>query len=198
MPPDPRPLRIRGRIAKPAAPAVNVAKTLLQTLAMWGVLLFAVPSLLAWLEARTLGTGFDPRAGRAVAAAVFVVCGAFGISNGVLLATRGRGTPLPLDSTNALVLAGPYRHVRNPMAMASLLQGAAVGVFVGSPLVLAYALAGALVWNFVARPWEERDLDARFGAPYRDYVENVRCWIPRASPYEPERAIVEPRVPVKR
>ena len=91
----------------------------------------------------------------------------------------------------------PYRYVQSPMAMASLLQGAAVGVVLGSSLVLAYALAGALIWNFVARPWEERDLEARFGAHSRAYGRHVRCWIPRVSPYEPERAIVEAIVDVR-
>ena len=50
-----------------------------------------------------------------------------------------------------------------------MLQGAALGVWFGSPLILIYVIAGALSWNFAARPWEEADLRARFGADYERY-----------------------------
>ncbi len=98
----------------------------------------------------------------------------------------GDGTPLPADCTRRLSIAGPYRYVRNPMAMGSLAQGFAVGLFLGSPLVLLYALAGTLGWNFVVRPWEEHDLEQRFGEPYRRYRDAVRCWIPRLHPFVPD------------
>ncbi len=72
------------------------------------------------------------------------------------MAWFGAGTPLPLDPAVRLVLVGPYRHVRNPMAIAGLAQGAGVGLMLGSPGVLAYVAAGLLFWNFVVRRWEER------------------------------------------
>ena len=97
----------------------------------------------------------------------------------------GQGTPLPVDSTNRLVIRGPYRWIRNPMATASLLQGAAMGLWFGSPLMLLYVVAGAALWNFAVRPWEEADLGARFGADYQSYRQSVRCWLLRWSPYSP-------------
>ena len=65
----------------------------------------------------------------------------------------------------------------------AVLVDAAVGVFVGSPLVVLYALAGGPVWNAFVRPWEEADLERRFGDPYRRYRAAVRCWVPRLTPY---------------
>jgi protein-S-isoprenylcysteine O-methyltransferase Ste14 len=53
----------------------------------------------------------------------------------------------------------------------------------GSPLVLLYIVFGILLWNYVARPWEEFDLERRFGAPYIAYRNAVRCWIPRRRAY---------------
>lgn len=97
----------------------------------------------------------------------------------------GDGTPLPLDATNNLVVRGPYRWVRNPMACASLLQGAAVGLFLGSPLVLIYIVAGGVLWNFSARLWEEHDLEVQFGDEFSRYKREVRCWLPRVHPYSP-------------
>jgi protein-S-isoprenylcysteine O-methyltransferase Ste14 len=70
--------------------------------------------------------------------------------------------------------------------MGSFAQGIAVGLFLGSPLATAYALAGTIGWNYFVRPWEELDLERRFGAPYKAYEEHVRCWIPNLQPYESE------------
>lgn len=39
------------------------------------------------------------------------------------------------------------------------------------------------MWNHFARPWEERDLAARFGLQFEDYRKQVRCWIPRLTAY---------------
>ena len=65
------------------------------------------------------------------------------------------------------------------------LRAARWGFILGSPLVLAYALAGAVFWHLVLRRWEEADLERRFGEPYRRYRSQVRCWLPRRTPYQP-------------
>ncbi|MDI2023423.1 hypothetical protein PJL18_03971 [Paenarthrobacter nicotinovorans] len=82
---------------------------------------------------------------------------------------------------NRLVIAGPYRWVRNPMAVAGIAQGVGVGLLLGSWLVVAYAMIGSLVWNYVVRPLEEADLENRFGAEFRRYRSSVSCWLPRAG-----------------
>ena len=116
---------------------------------------------------------------------LFVLGGALGLTSGAVMAVRGRGTPLPADCPRELVVAGPYRFVRNPMAVAGLAQGVAVGIFLGSPVVVAYALAGGPAWHLLVRPWEEADLERRFGEPYRRYRAAVRCWLPRFPGYRP-------------
>ncbi|BAS14477.1 protein C-terminal S-isoprenylcysteine carboxyl O-methyltransferase [Arthrobacter sp. Hiyo8] len=93
----------------------------------------------------------------------------------------GQWHPLPSAMPNHLVIAGPYRWIRNPMAAAGILQGAAVGVILQSWLVVAYAVVGSLVWNYVVRPLEESDLEERFGEEFRQYRDAVRCWVPRMS-----------------
>lgn len=94
------------------------------------------------------------------------------------MATLGRGTPLPTATAPFLVIAGPYRYVRNPMALAGITQGLAVGWWMGSFSVIVYALVGAVAWHTLVRPHEERDLLKRFGAAYRDYQRRVLLWIP--------------------
>ena len=98
------------------------------------------------------------------------------------MAVAGRGTPLPVAMPSRLVIAGPYRFVRNPMAMAGIVQGIAIGILLSSWVVIAYAVIGSVIWNLAVRPHEEADLDQRFGADFRRYRDAVRCWIPRLRP----------------
>ncbi|HEX8229440.1 MAG TPA: isoprenylcysteine carboxylmethyltransferase family protein [Chloroflexia bacterium] len=181
---------VRGRVARPASVRRNLAKTLLQVLLMWLAFFFLAPMGLYWLESK-LGIArrrFASPFWRRVGVVLFAAGGTLGLTSAWFMVTRGEGTPLPADATRALVVAGPYRYVRNPMAIGSFAQGIAVGLFLGSPLATAYALAGSVGWNYFVRPWEELDLERRFGAPYRAYKERVRCWIPRLEPYKPEEA----------
>jgi protein-S-isoprenylcysteine O-methyltransferase Ste14/uncharacterized protein (UPF0548 family) len=96
-----------------------------------------------------------------------------------VLSTRGAGTPLPFDCPSKLVIAGPYRVVRNPMAVSGILQGVAVGLFLGSPAVLMYVGAGFIIAEVLIQPWEERDLEERFGLDFRRYRHLVPVWCPR-------------------
>lgn len=95
------------------------------------------------------------------------------------MALLGNGTPLPTATAPYLVVGGPYRFVRNPMALAGIVQGVAVGWYFGSLAVIAYAFTGALLWHFCVRPIEEADLQQRFPADYPQYREAVGLWLPR-------------------
>ena len=118
-----------------------------------------------------------------VAAVLFVGMSALNVATGITLAVRGRGTPLPLACPRELVISGPYRYVRNPMAVAGIGQGVAIGLWFGSLLILLYAAAGAVVWHVFVRPAEEDDLSARFGPAYDVYRKSVPLWWPRGQPY---------------
>jgi protein-S-isoprenylcysteine O-methyltransferase Ste14 len=184
---------LHGRRARPASASWNITKTLLQTAAFWSVFLIVLPAMIFGVET-ACGLAewrFAGEAIRFVAGAMFVLGGLLGLTSGITMAWLGRGTPLPLDAPRELVVAGPYRFVRNPMALAGLGQGLAVGLWLGSPAVVLYALTGGPVWNYGVRPWEERDLEQTFGEPYRRYRQAVRCWWPRWRPYAPD-SVVEP------
>lgn len=161
--------------------ARNYGKTLAQTVVFWTIFLVVLPWIVSRLENRLGIPGFEPN--RPAAVIIFVVFGSLGLSSGYTMARIGEGTPLPTDSPRKLVIAGPYRWVRNPMAVAGLVQGAATGLWFGSFLVFAYIVAGGLLWNIAIRPSEEADLEARFGEAFRDYCDEVSCWIPRLRPF---------------
>jgi protein-S-isoprenylcysteine O-methyltransferase Ste14 len=102
-----------------------------------------------------------------------------------LLAVVGRGTLAPWDPTVALVVAGPYRHVRNPMmkGVFAILAGEAVAL--GSPVLVCW-FAGFVAVNVCYVPLvEEKGLEKRFGDVYREYKAHVPRWIPRISPWSP-------------
>src|SRR5712691_5623721 len=105
--------------------------------------------------------------------------GSLGLVSCYFLAAKGRGTPVPFDSPPRLVIAGPYRYVRNPMVLSALAQGFAVGLYLGSPLTIAYVAVGSAIGETVIRRWEEADLERRFGEAYRIYRQHVGRWIPR-------------------
>lgn len=160
----------------------HVAATTAQIIVFWGAALGIVPLVISAAEHRW-GLAVElPLPVVFAGAVLFVVASALGIWAAVVMSTLGAGTPLPSATATRFVVAGPYRFVRNPMAVAGIAQGVAVGLMLSSWLVVVYAVCGSLVWNVIIRPHEERDLDARFGEDFRAYRDEVRCWWPRLRP----------------
>jgi len=155
----------------------HVLVTAAQVVVFWGLFLVVGPLVIVFFETRW-GVGFDFD-GFAVGLVVLVLASALGIWSAITMSTLGKGTPLPSAMANRLVIAGPYRFVRNPMAVAGIVQGAAIGLLFSSWLVVVYAVLGSLLWNYAVRPLEEADLEERFGVDYVRYRDAVRCWIPR-------------------
>lgn len=177
------------RRAAPSTGRRHVVATLLQVVAFWTTFLYVLPSAVVYLERRLGIPGFSFSGQTAVAVTLFLLCSALGLVSGVTMAWRGSGTPIPFDGPNRLVVQGPYAYLRNPMVVAGLGQGIAVGIAFGSFSVLGYAVAGGLVWQLLARPAEEADLLETFGDEYSAYCDQVRCWFPRRQPYrQNERA----------
>lgn len=172
------------REAQPASFGRNYTKTLGQTAVFWAVFLIGLPVVVSTVEKRVGAPQFEPV--RIVAAVVFVAFGTIALSSAYTMTRVGQGTPLPLDAPRRLVIAGSYRYVRNPMAIAGLAQGAATGLWVGSPAVFVYVVLGGVIWNYIIRPAEEADLERRFGGQFDHYRQQVRCWWPRLTPYHPQ------------
>jgi protein-S-isoprenylcysteine O-methyltransferase Ste14 len=100
-------------------------------------------------------------------------------------ATEGEGTLAPWDPPRALVVRGPYRHVRNPMI------SGVIFVLVGEALVLLSRDVGWWAAIFAATNaayiplFEEPGLERRFGDAYREYRRHVRRFVPRLRPWTP-------------
>ncbi|PPK88501.1 protein-S-isoprenylcysteine O-methyltransferase Ste14 [Neolewinella xylanilytica] len=156
---------------------VNVVKTLIQIGAVWTITLVGLPLLILEAFGNDMTVTLSP--GTWFGGTLFVLASLLNLFSAYYLVSRGEGTPLPLDQTNRLVVSGPYRYLRNPMAVAGVAQGVAVGMLFHSPPVIAYALLGALLWQVTVRPAEEADMRKRFGRAYEEYVRHTPCWIPK-------------------
>lgn len=171
------------RPARRTEGSAPLVATLAQMLAFWALFLLAIPVPLILLERRWgLTAPLTPAVADGVAVLgvlVVLVASGLGVWSAVTMARLGQGTPLPGAMAHRLVIAGPYRLVRNPMAIAGIAQGAGVGLLAGSWMVLVYAVTGGVLWHVLVRPHEERDLAERFGEEYEDYRARVRTWLPR-------------------
>lgn len=92
---------------------------------------------------------------------------------------RAGGTPLPLAPTDALVVTGFHRHVRNPIYVGSLIIFVGEALVYGNWTLLKYTAAGWVIAAVFVRVYEEPALARRFGADYDAYRHHVRAWIPR-------------------
>lgn len=173
----------RFRPARPRrTPVAHVLATAAQIVVFWGLFLVVLPLVIHAFEDRWRLALPLPPGVAGVGAVVVAAASALGLWSAASITSKGDGTPLPSAMPNKLVVAGPYRFIRNPMALAGIAQGVGVGLMLSSWMVVAYALAGSLVWNYAIRPHEEADLSTAFGDEYRAYAREVRCWVPRLRP----------------
>jgi protein-S-isoprenylcysteine O-methyltransferase Ste14 len=77
----------------------------------------------------------------------------------------------PAGAAGGLQVAGPYRLVRHPLYLGWILVVSAAPSMTGDRLLFAVV---STIYLLVAIPWEERELERTFGAPYRSYKADVR------------------------
>jgi protein-S-isoprenylcysteine O-methyltransferase Ste14 len=97
----------------------------------------------------------------------------------------GHGTPAPFAPPQRLVVAGPYRYVRNPMYLGFVTGWIGLWIIFGEANLSALVLTcvGALGILLFVRFYEEPTLRYKFGAEYDQYCRNVPRWLPRTHPW---------------
>ncbi len=170
----------RFRVAAAASGQRHLFRSVTQLIVFWTTFFLVIPVVLRTVEYRLRleWPALNGALWNLVGACGFALGSALGLWSYVTMALVGHGTPLPAHTARELVAAGPYRFVRNPMALAGAVQTVAVGVWIGSWMVVIVGSAGAVVWNEIIRPVEEADLFERFGESYAQYALRVRCWLP--------------------
>ncbi|MFN3190925.1 MAG: methyltransferase family protein [Aureliella sp.] len=159
-------------------PRKAVFATAMQTVLFWGTFLWIIPLAIRETECNLTVPALKHAGQSYFAISLFAMASIIGLWSGWSMSRYGNGTPLPTATASRLVIAGPYRYVRNPMAIAGIVQGIAVGWYLGSFAVIGYALCGIPAWHMLVRPSEESDLHTRFGCAYANYRSTVPLWIP--------------------
>ncbi|MGH7607749.1 MAG: methyltransferase family protein [Gemmatimonadales bacterium] len=142
-----------------------------------GLLLVFVPQQI--LE--EAGIRRPPRLGPIELAGVLVLVAGAGLAIACVFtfALVGRGTPAPFDPPRRLVVAGPYRWVRNPMYLGAGLVLLGAALFYGSIGLVLYTVAFWSAAHLFVLFYEEPALRRRFGPDYEEYARSRRRWIPR-------------------
>ncbi len=96
----------------------------------------------------------------------------------VTFAFVGKGTAAPFDPPRQLVVAGPYRWVRNPIYIGAAVAMLGAALFFGSGALVLYAVVVLVVTHLLVIFYEEPHLRRVFGQPYEDYLHRVHRWIP--------------------
>jgi len=91
----------------------------------------------------------------------------------------GKGTLAPWNPPKKLVIAGPYKHIRNPMIGAVLLVLLGEVIIAGSIILFSW-LVIFFITNVIYFIYsEEPALIKRFGIDYKNYKELVPMFIPK-------------------
>ena len=150
-----------------------------------GLLLVALPQrVLSWsgiVRPQVIGPA------EAAGIAVALAGGALALWCVLAFAFVGRGTPAPFDPPRRLVVAGPYRYVRNPMFLGAAVALAGAAVFYRSLALFGYAVLFLGATHLFVVWYEEPTLARLFGREYEAYRETVRQWVPRLKPSRASR-----------
>ncbi|HTM51975.1 MAG TPA: isoprenylcysteine carboxylmethyltransferase family protein [Bryobacteraceae bacterium] len=133
----------------------------------------ALGFLLQWAAPFRMGDGWRPvmLAGYVLLAIALALI----VWTAILMSQAGT-TPNPTRPTTALLVRGPFHFTRNPMYLAWELIVVGVGLAANAPWVIVMAVPAALVTRRLVIDKEERYLETKFGAAYRDYKTRVRRW----------------------
>ena len=157
---------------------VLAVKTIIQIICFWALFLIAIPLIIAHTVAdEVIFTGSPLKIG--LSSLGFFLFSVLGLSSGYVMVKFGEGTPLPLDATKKLVIKGPYKKLRNPMAVAGVGQILSIALFFNSFALMFYAILGGIAWHIIVRPIEEADLEKKFGEHYLVYKSDTACWFPK-------------------
>ncbi len=100
----------------------------------------------------------------------------------------GGGTLAPWSPPRHLVVQGAYAHVRNPMIVGVILTLLGEALSFSSWPIFIWAVLAFLINTIYFILSEEPGLERRFGEAYCEYKRNVPRWLPRRTPWRPEKS----------
>ena len=146
---------------------------------------FAVMILFGVAIIRALTThqdwsGFELPVPAEIGLSLVIITGAASFVTVVNLALKGFGAPFFIALSRRLAADWLYAWTRNPMVLATLAWLLSLGIWFQSALFVLWVLilvVPALL--FIVKVYEERELECRFGASYREYKSRTPMLLPR-------------------
>jgi len=111
-------------------------------------------------------------------AGLVLVLAGLGLAARSALLLAGRGRPRRGEQP-ALVIAGPYTRIRNPLLLGLVAAAFGFALWTGSLLLVAVSVLGAVAAHLWVIGFEEGRLRERFGPTYDAYQRYVPRWLPR-------------------
>lgn len=96
----------------------------------------------------------------------------------VLFVAFGNGTLAPWDAPKKMVVLGPYRYVRNPMAIAIITALWGETLLFNSFYILGWSLIYWVFNHLYIVYKEEKELQKKYGDAYERYMDEVPRWMP--------------------
>jgi protein-S-isoprenylcysteine O-methyltransferase Ste14 len=155
-------------------------RTLLFTLLVPGTVLGVVPLALIASE---WGPHFDLQAAQLIGLVLVLPGAVIIVWCFVNFVRRGYGTPAPYDPPRRLVVAGPYKCVRNPQYLGVILVTLGEALLSGRAILFGYSIVLAIGYHLFVRFYEEPTLRRTFGEEYVRYCAAVSRWLPQRSTY---------------
>lgn len=89
----------------------------------------------------------------------------------------GKGTPVPIEPPNKLVIDGLYKITRNPIYFSYFFIFFGMALYFGHLLLFIYAFLSIIGINIYVIRFEEPALNKRFGKSYQDYCRTTPRWL---------------------
>lgn len=167
------------------------SRALLQA-AIWGSWnIFLIPAIILTVEGKDIFTIFMLQGWR-LTFLFNILLLAIAMGYGALFefAMIGRGTPLPFDAPQSLVITGPYAYVANPLQISAFLMFLGIAIAMKSTYML-FAMLAVLIFSETFARWHHQvELAEKFGPQWVEYKQHVRNWFPRWQPYTQNHATV--------
>lgn len=110
---------------------------------------------------------------------IVIIGGFYALWSIISQITRARGTPLPVMPTQKLLVDGPFKHCRNPMAFGAIFAYFGLSIIVGSLSSIFLVLIFLVLLILWIKKVEEEELEIRFGQDYVDYKKTTPFMIPK-------------------
>lgn len=146
------------------------------------MILFILPKVYldAWMNSQFNFSGLLNPTVRFIIAGVLVSIGIFFLLWSIIAQRKiGRGTPMPLQATQKLIIQGPYSYCRNPLFFGLINFFIGISLMINSIGSLMMVVVFSVIVLLYVKLIEEKELKQRFGEAYQVYKRRTPFVIPR-------------------